>query len=71
METVSLTFDDLDLVVGPFEFAGAYGVVGMVEDAIFEESQTIYERFHRRMINLFGHAAPVVQGGLDPLAVAV
>lgn len=70
MKTIGFTFDDLDLVISPFEFAGAYGAVGMVEDAVLKETQTVDERLHRHMVNLFGHAAPVIQGGFDLRAVA-
>jgi len=35
LEAVSLAFDDLDLVVGPFQFAGVDAVIAMVEDPVF------------------------------------
>jgi len=35
VEAVSLAFDDLDLVVGPFQFAGVDAVIAMVEDPVF------------------------------------
>ena len=34
MVAVSLAFDDLDLVVDPFQFTGVDGVVTMVEDPV-------------------------------------
>ena len=42
MKAVRFTFDNLDLVVDSLEPAGSYGVVGMVQDTVLEETQTLY-----------------------------
>jgi hypothetical protein len=34
MKAICLAFDDLDLVVHPFDFAGVNGVLAVVENAI-------------------------------------
>ena len=70
MKTIRFTFDNLNLVVDSLKSAGSYRVVGMVQDAVLEEAQTLDKCFHRGMFNLPGHFAPVIKSLLNFLPVA-
>ena len=52
MESIRFTFDDLNLVIHPFEFAGMNGVLAMIQDAITISIKGFSKGVHR----------PVVQG---------
>ena len=43
MKAISLTFNQYDLIIHPFQSAGANGVVGMVQNAIIKKSQSFHK----------------------------
>ena len=63
---VSLAFDDLDLVVDPFQFAGVDGVITVVEDPVPMPLQHLGELVQSAMFQRAGQGAPFIQGFAGP-----
>ena len=64
VKAIRLAFDDPDLVVHPFDFAGVNGVRAVVENAISAPLQRLGESGHRRVVQGPCRGAPLVEGGL-------
>jgi hypothetical protein len=66
MESVCLPFNDLDLVVNPFEFFGMDGEVAVIQNTVSISFQHFSKAGQRRVIYSLCQAAPIVQRLLRP-----
>ena len=66
VKAVGLAFDDLDLVVDPFQFAGVDGVVTVVEDPVAVPLQHLGKLVQSAMLQRAGQGTPLIQGLTRP-----
>ena len=71
MESIGFSLDDLDFVVGAFQWTGPDGELAMVQDSVFEESRACNEPVHGWMVYFGGHLAPLVQCVFCPAPASI
>ena len=61
MKTIGFTFNDLDFVIHPFQFASMDGIFTMVQDAIAMVFKHFCEAVQSAMIQRTGQCTPMIQ----------
>ena len=54
MESISFTFNDLNFIINPFEFARMNGVLAVIQDAIAISIKHIGKGVYRPVVNRTG-----------------